>query len=242
MKNIETKGIIIKVFLGVLLVPYTSHCTISHNVAVIGTGYVGSVLGACLASFNHKVICVDTNKDIIAKLKRGEMTIYEPGLAELIRTTTKSHCLSFSDDPASAIRASDIVFIAVGTPMTAEGSADLRAVEAVARTIGENLNSYKIICTKSTVPIGTGAHIKDIITRHSTGGQDFDVVSNPEFLREGSSVYDFLYPDRIVIGAESQRPHQAIHDLYYPFHAQILLSCLPIEKVQKRLNTQLTPF
>lgn len=214
MKRIETKQRAIKLFLCVALVPHLSQCAVSHKVAVIGTGYVGSVLGACLASFNHKVICVDTNKEVIEKLKRAEMTIYEPGLEELIVATTKNNCLSFSDDAASAIRNSDILFIAVGTPMDESGNADLKAVESVARTIGENLNGYKIICTKSTVPIGTGAHIKNLIAEHSKDRHDFDVISNPEFLREGSSVHDFMYPDRIIIGADSERPHRAIYDLY----------------------------
>ncbi len=218
--NVMKKITLAKMLLSMLLVPSISQCTASYNVAVIGTGYVGSVLGACLASFNHKVICVDTNKEIIARLKRGEMTIYEHGLAELIAATTKNNYLTFSDDPASAIRNSDIVFIAVGTPMTDDGNADLRAIESVARSIGENLNGYKIICTKSTVPIGTGARIKHLIAKHSHDTYDFDVVSNPEFLREGSSIDDFLNPDRIIIGSESDRPCQSLYNLYYPFHAR----------------------
>ena len=214
------KNTLIKTILCLALAPQFTHCAVSCKVAVLGTGYVGSVLGACLASFNHTVICADTNKEIIAKLKRGEMPIYEQGLPEIIAEATKKKHLTFSDDPASAIRASDIVFIAVGTPMSDEGNADLRAVESVARTIGQNLNGYKVICTKSTVPIGTGAWIKKLITEHSNGACDFDVISNPEFLREGSSIYDFLNPDRIIIGAESERPYQALCDLYYPFKAK----------------------
>lgn len=209
----------VKIALFLVLIPHVSECAVSCSVAVIGTGYVGSVLGACLASFNHKVISADTNKATIERLKRGEMTIYEPGLSELIAATTKSGNLSFSDDPAAAVREADIVFIAVGTPMAADGSADLTAVESVARMIGENLNGYKIICTKSTVPIGTGAHLKQIISHYSKGVYPFDMVSNPEFLREGSSIEDFLHPDRIIIGADSEKPGKILLELYAPLHA-----------------------
>ncbi|MBA3752043.1 UDP-glucose/GDP-mannose dehydrogenase family protein [Candidatus Dependentiae bacterium] len=202
----------------ITLLPLSQSFASPQNIAVIGTGYVGSVLGACLASFNNKVVCVDTNKETIEKLKRGEMTIYEPGLEEMIARYTQNNSLSFSDDPASAIRNSDIIFIAVGTPMTDDGNANLNAIESVARTIGENLNGYKVICTKSTVPIGTGARIKQIIKNYSQNSTEFDIVSNPEFLREGSSIYDFLNPDRVIIGLESERPYKALYDVYEPLH------------------------
>ena len=190
------------------------------KVAVIGTGYVGSVVAASLASYNHTVICVGRNKEVIAKLKRGEMVLYEPGLAELIETTTHNNSLSFSDDPASAIRLSDILIIAVGTPMNDDGSANLTDLETVARTIGEHLNGYKIICIKSTVPCGTAKRVKALIQEHSRNVYDFDVVSMPDFLREGSAVEDCLHPSRIIIGSDSERPLPALTALYQPLHTQ----------------------
>jgi UDPglucose 6-dehydrogenase len=186
-----------------------------RSIAVIGTGYVGLVLGACLADFGNSVCCADIDKAKIGRLNKGEIPLYEPGLQEIVERTRQRKKLSFSDDPESAIREADIIFIAVGTPMSDDGKADMRYVDAVAKMIGKNLNGYKIICTKSTVPIGTGKRLKALIKLHS-GDADYDVVSNPEFLKEGTAVKDFLEPDRVVFGTESDRPLEALYDIYRP--------------------------
>ena len=187
-----------------------------RKICVIGTGYVGLVSGAGLADFGNQVECVDIDQSKIDMLKRGEIPIYEPGLKELVDRTVASGRLSFHSDVESAIRESEVIFIAVGTPMGANGEADLSAVKTVGRTIAENLNGYKIVCTKSTVPVGTGKELTALI--QETAGQDaeFDVVSNPEFLREGSAVKDFLIPDRVVIGVNSERAEQVMRDVYRP--------------------------
>lgn len=207
------------VFLLLLLVGNTVVCIDARGrVAVIGTGYVGLVLGACLADFGNDVLCADIDKEKIKRLNNGEIPIYEPGLKEIVDRTRACNKLSFSDDPEDVIRQSEVVFVAVDTPMSDEGKADMRAVEAVAKMIGKNLHDYKIICTKSTVPIGTGKRLKKIIKEHARGDVDFDVVSNPEFLKEGAAVKDFLEPDRVVFGTESTRPLAALYEIYGPLH------------------------
>ena len=188
----------------------------SRRVAVIGTGYVGLVLGACLADFGNNVLCADIDKDKIRRLNNGEIPIYEPGLKEIVDRTCQMGRLSFSDDPEAVIREAEVIFIAVGTPMSDDGKADMRYVDAVGKMIGKNLNGYKIICTKSTVPIGTGKRLKSLIKDNAAGPVDFDVVSNPEFLKEGAAVKDFLEPDRVVFGSETSRPLEALYDIYRP--------------------------
>ncbi|MBH09905.1 MAG: UDP-glucose 6-dehydrogenase [Candidatus Marinimicrobia bacterium] len=188
------------------------------KITVIGTGYVGLVSGAGISEFGHKVICTDINVEKINKLKEGEIPIYEPGLAELIKRNMDGDRLSFSLDVSQSIRKSDVIFIAVGTPQGANGEADIGAVESVAHTIGKNLNSYKIICTKSTVPIGTGKKIYNIIKDVGSKENMFDYVSNPEFLREGSAVKDFLWPDRVVIGATNKKAFDILKDVYSPLY------------------------
>ncbi len=188
------------------------------NIAVVGTGYVGLVTGACFAEFGVRVTCVDKAADKIASLKRGEVPIYEPGLEEIVRRNMKADRLSFTTDLGEALSRSLVVFIAVGTPMSGNGEADLSYVREVAREIGANLDGYKVVVTKSTVPMGTGALIREIITDTSGGRQNFSVASNPEFLREGSAVEDFLRPNRVVIGAEDEQAVAILKDLYSPLY------------------------
>jgi UDPglucose 6-dehydrogenase len=188
------------------------------RITVIGTGYVGLVSGAGISDFGHQVVCADIDAEKIEQLQKGAIPIYEPGLEELVKRNVASQRLSFTVDVNQAVRDAEVIFIAVGTPQGDNGEADISAVEAVARTIGENLNSYKIICTKSTVPIGTGEKICKIINTAISAGGTFDYVSNPEFLREGSAVKDFLWPDRVVIGAASDKAFDILRDVYRPLY------------------------
>ncbi|MDP7272206.1 MAG: UDP-glucose/GDP-mannose dehydrogenase family protein [Candidatus Marinimicrobia bacterium] len=188
------------------------------RITVIGTGYVGLVSGAGISDFGHQVVCADIDAEKIEQLQKGAIPIYEPGLEELVKRNVASQRLSFTVDVNQAVRDAEVIFIAVGTPQGDNGEADISAVEAVARTIGENLNSYKIICTKSTVPIGTGEKICKIINTAISAGSTFDYVSNPEFLREGSAVKDFLWPDRVVIGAASDKAFDILRDVYRPLY------------------------
>jgi len=187
------------------------------NIAIIGTGYVGSVSGACLADFGNQVICVDTNEEKIESFKKGIIPIFEPGLDAVVERNNKSGRLSFSTDLKSALKECNVVFIAVGTPPADDGSADLVYVEGAARQIGSLIEKYTVIVDKSTVPIGTGRKVHNWIKEELVKrGQniEFDVVSNPEFLREGSAVYDFTHPDRVVIGSESSRARDIMKDVY----------------------------
>lgn len=187
------------------------------KLCVVGTGYVGLVTGTCLAEMGNDVICVDNNADKIARLRAGEVPIYEPGLEELIRSNVREHRLHFSTDLASAVRQSQICFIAVGTPQGDDGSADLGAVMAVGRAIAEAMDDYKIIVTKSTVPVGTADQIRAVVAQATA--QEFSMVSNPEFLKQGAAVDDFLKPDRVVIGTDpgDQRAADLMRELYSPF-------------------------
>jgi len=188
------------------------------NITVIGTGYVGLVTGTCLADFGHKVICADNNDEKIVTLNKGEkLPIYEPGLKAIVDRNVYYKRLSFTTDVDSAVRQSEIVFIAVGTPPADDGSADLQYVEAVARQIGRNIDTYTVVVDKSTVPIGTGQKVKGWLREElETRGADvpFDVVSNPEFLREGSALHDFTHPDRVVIGCESEKAQDLMRTVY----------------------------
>jgi len=185
------------------------------KLAVIGTGYVGLVVGACFAETGNEVICVDRDKAKIRLLNKGKIPIYEPGLEELVRRNRAEKRLTFVTGLPEAVKAADVVFIAVGTPMGEDGSADLQHVLAAAREIGRSMNGYKVIVDKSTVPAGTAAKVRDVIkkeTRHP-----FSVVSNPEFLKQGAAVEDFLKPDRVVIGADDDRAARIMTDLHSPF-------------------------
>jgi len=189
-----------------------------RHIAIIGTGYVGLVSGSGISDFGHKVICADIDEEKIKVLQAGKMPIYEPGLDELIDRNTKAERLSFSTDVGKTIRDSEVIFIAVSTPQSENGEADISAVTAVAKTIGQNLNNRKVVCTKSTVPIGTGKLVTSIINENNPEKMEFDYVSNPEFLREGSAVKDFLWPDRLVIGTESDWGFEVMRDVYRPLY------------------------
>ena len=188
-----------------------------RKITIIGTGYVGLVSGSRIAEFGHDVTCVDIDKNKIQKLNSGKIPIYEPELGSIIKRNKSKGRLKFSSDINKSIKKSDIIFITVGTPQGKNGEADLTTIESVAKLIGENLNKYKIICTKSTVPIGTGKKIETIIKSINTS-IEFDYVSNPEFLREGSAVKDFLKPDRVVIGARSKKAVEIMQDIYRPLY------------------------
>lgn len=186
------------------------------KVAMIGSGYVGLVSGACFSEFGVDVVCVDKDETKINGLKAGRMPIFEPGLDELAKTNVEGHRLSFTTDLAEAVRGADAVFIAVGTPtQPGGGHADLSYVYAAARDIAASLTGYTVIVTKSTVPVGTGREVERII-RETRPDADFNVCSNPEFLREGSAIGDFMRPDRVVIGVESERAREVMRKLYRP--------------------------
>ena len=188
------------------------------NITIIGTGYVGLVTGAGMSEFGNKVICTDIDKNKIEKLNSGIIPIHEPGLEEIIKRNSLDNRLIFSANIEDSIMQSEIVIIAVGTPMGVNGTADMSFVYSAVEKISNNLNSYKVVCTKSTVPIGTGKEIVSQISKKVKDNNLFDYVSNPEFLREGSAVKDFLWPDRIVIGADNQNAYQMMCDVYRPLY------------------------
>ena len=186
------------------------------KICVVGTGYVGLVTGACLADFGHHVIGVDIDENKINRLKNGEIPIFEPGLEELVHRNYKEGRMEFTTELGPAVQAAAAVFIAVGTPPLPDGRADLTYIRQVAQSIGEHLNGYKAVITKSTVPTGTGQMVQEIVEKFSGGKHDFAVVSNPEFLREGSAIEDFRYPDRVVIGSRDPKAIELMHDVYAP--------------------------
>jgi UDPglucose 6-dehydrogenase len=186
------------------------------NVAIAGTGYVGLVTGACLADFGHTVTCVDNARGRIDTLRAGDIPFFEPGLGEMVARNVAAGRLAFTMDLGEAVRDAAVVFVAVGTPESASGNADLSQVDAVAAAIAGHLDGYRVIATKSTVPVGTGARLRETILRRAGRSVDFDVVSNPEFLREGSAVNDFLRPDRVVIGTTSERAAALMREIYRP--------------------------
>ncbi|HVT57666.1 MAG TPA: UDP-glucose/GDP-mannose dehydrogenase family protein [Thermoanaerobaculia bacterium] len=189
------------------------------NICVVGSGYVGLVTGACLADFGMKVVGVDKDRAKVDALSQGKVPIYEPGLETLVQKNMGERRLRFSTELAPAIEEARAIFIAVGTPPKSDGSADLTFIREVAHSIGQHLNGYKIIVTKSTVPIGTGKMIESIVREGTGGRHPFAVVSNPEFLREGSAIDDFMHPDRVVIGTRDQRAIELMLDVYSPLAA-----------------------
>jgi len=190
------------------------------NVCIIGTGYVGLVTGTCFAEIGNNVICVDNDEGKIAGLKKGIMPIYEPGLEDMVNINVAKRRLSFSANIKEGVKKSQVIFIAVGTPPGENGEADLSSVEKVCREIAKNMDEYKLIVEKSTVPVQTGQWIKRTFKMHNNTHTGFDIASNPEFLREGSAVNDFLNPDRIVIGAETKKAVDILKELYSPIIAR----------------------
>jgi len=184
------------------------------NICIIGTGYVGLVTGACLAEFGMNLVCVDNDRQKIELLRQGKVTIHEPGLEDLVARNMKEGRLSFSTNIDEGVKSSLVIFIAVGTPSDADGSADLKFVEEVAQEIARNMDGYKVVVVKSTVPVGTCRRLKQLIKGHQSHPTPFDVVSNPEFQREGSAIEDFMRPDRVTIGAESEQAIAIMKDIY----------------------------
>ncbi len=185
------------------------------NIAVIGTGYVGLVAGACFADSGNDVICVDKDESKVSGLRKGVIPIYEPGLSDIVIRNAKNGRLSFTTSLEEGVHAADVIFIAVGTPQDEDGSADLSHVLAVAEGIGKCMNGPKVIVDKSTVPVGTAARVTEAISRHTD--HEFEVVSNPEFLKEGAAIDDFMKPDRVVVGVPSEKSAKVMRDLYKPF-------------------------
>lgn len=206
------------------------------NIAIIGSGYVGLVTGACFAEFGVQVTCVDKDQQKVASLQSGVIPIYEPGLEEIVKKNMQGGRLSFTTDIVKAVEGALVIFIAVGTPPRGDGFADLSYIETVAETIAEHMNGYKVIVTKSTVPVGTGEKIRKIIGSRQKEHFDFDIVSNPEFLREGSAIEDFLHPNRVVIGATSQQAVAIMRDLYRPLYlieTPMLITDVPTAEMVK---------
>ncbi len=188
------------------------------HIGIIGTGYVGLVTGACFAEFGLFVTCVDKDEQKIKALKKGVIPFYEPGLDDLVKRNLKQGRLKFTTKIAKAVESSLVIFIAVGTPRRGDGSADLKYVEDVAKEIARHMDGYKVIVTKSTVPVGTGGKIREIIAKNLGERTDFDLASNPEFLREGAAIEDFMRPNRVVIGATSSQAVAIMKDLYKPLY------------------------
>jgi UDPglucose 6-dehydrogenase len=194
------------------------------RLTIIGTGYVGLVTGACFAEVGHQVVCVDNDAAKVELLREGGIPIYEPGLEELVKKNAAGGRISFTTSTAEGVEKSDVIFIAVPTPPLPDGSVDMSFLEKVAREIAGAMTSYKIVVDKSTVPVQTGDKVAETIKRYCKARVDFDVVSNPEFLREGFAVEDLMRPDRIVIGVRTQRPVPALKEIYAPFNAPIIVT------------------
>ncbi len=206
------------------------------KIGIIGTGYVGLVTAVGLAELGHSVIATDKDKEKIAKLQQGIMPIYEPGLEELYEKTRAKQLIAFSADLNETIQTSDVIFVCVGTPPTAEGAADMSQIEEVARRIAENLNAYKLIVEKSTVPVKTSSWIKRTINLYKKSEAVFDIASNPEFLREGSAVHDFLNPDRIIIGVETDRARDILFQIYERFRERIIVTNIDTAELIKHAS------
>ena len=184
------------------------------HIAVIGTGYVGLVTGACFAEFGVEVTCVDVDENKINGLNNGEIPIYEPGLDKIVEKNVKAERLHFTTDIKSAVEQAIVVFLAVGTPPKADGSPDMSFYQQAAKDVAEAMNGYKVLVTKSTVPVGTGKWLREFVTEHLKRDTNFGVASNPEFLREGAAIEDFMRPDRVVIGSNEEEAIAIMKDLY----------------------------
>jgi UDPglucose 6-dehydrogenase len=211
------------------------------KIAVVGTGYVGLVAGACLAESGNDVVCVDKNDAKVRALRRGNMPFYEPGLEELVRRNRQERRLTFSATLSKAVRDSSVIFIAVGTPPGEDGSADVQQVLTVARDVAKAMNGYKVIVDKSTVPVGTSVQVREVIRRETT--HPFSVVSNPEFLKQGAAVEDFMKPDRVVIGVEDPRAEGLMREVYDPFTRTgapiLVMDCASAELTKYAANAML---
>jgi UDPglucose 6-dehydrogenase len=211
------------------------------KITIVGTGYVGLVAGACFAESGNDVVCVDKDETKIRLLRRGGMPIYEPGLEEMVRRNRQENRLTFTTTLAKAVRDSTIIFIAVGTPQGEDGSADLQHVLAVAREVARAMNGYKVIVDKSTVPVGTSVKVREVVRRETT--HPFSVVSNPEFLKQGAAIEDFMKPDRVVIGAEDPRAAELMLELYQPFTRTgapiMVMDCASAELTKYAANAML---
>src|SRR5580698_3520881 len=194
------------------------------KLTIIGTGYVGLVTGTCFAEVGHQVICVDNDAAKVELLQSGGIPIYEPGLQELVQKNVAAGRLSFTNNTAEGVEKSDVIFIAVPTPPQPDGSVDMSFIERVARDIAGAMTSYKIVVDKSTVPVKTGERVSETIKRYCKAKVDFDVVSNPEFLREGFAVGDLMKPDRVVVGVRTPRAIAAMKEVYGPFKAPIIVT------------------
>ncbi len=206
------------------------------NISVIGSGYVGLVTGACFADLGNNVICVDNDTEKVKKLKNLTIPFYEPGLENLVKVNVREGRLKFTESIEEGVKNSEVIFIAVGTPPKEDGSADLTSIERVGREIGKNLNGYKLIVEKSTVPVRTGEWLRSIIEKYNINNSEFDVASNPEFLREGTAISDFMNPDRIVIGVENERAGQILVKLYEPLNAPILITDIKSAEIIKHAS------
>ncbi len=211
------------------------------KIAVVGTGYVGLVAGACLAENGNDVVCIDRDEVRVRMLRRGKMPFYEPGLEELVRRNRQERRLTFATTLPKAVRDSTVIFIAVGTPSGEDGSADVQQVLAVASDLARATNGYKVVVNKSTVPVGTSVRVREVIRRETT--HPFSVVSNPEFLKQGTSVEDFMKPDRVVIGAEDPRAEEIMRELYAPFTRTgapiMIMDCASAELAKYAANAML---
>lgn len=208
----------------------------SHKLSFIGAGYVGLVSGTCLAEIGHRVVLVDNNKDKIAKLKKGLIPIYEPGLEELVKKNVAAGRLTFTTSLGAAVKETDVVFIAVNTPPQANGKADLSYVAAAAREIAETADGYKVIVDKSTVPVQTGQRVAETVRRYNKRQIDFDIVSNPEFLREGSAIEDFLKSDRVVVGVDNKRAEKIMREIYAPIDAPFIVTDINSAELTKHAS------
>lgn len=206
------------------------------KITIIGSGYVGLVTGACFADLGNTVICADNDEKKVEMLRKGDIPIYEPGLEELVKKNCVRNRLVFTTDIKQAARDAEIIFICVGTPPKSDGSADLTGIEKVSRVLAESIDSYKLIVEKSTVPVETGEWVKSTINTFKKNGAGFDVASNPEFLREGSAIEDFMNPDRVVIGVESERAEKLLKELYGPLNTKIVVTSIKGAEIIKHAS------